>query len=183
MATGEERTFDIEGVMYQARVIGPLGKAPMRRWWKPWGRLAQPLFEWVEFSSEQVEVPDRARTLVEGGSLSSLSASELSRRFAVALEHAKIPPANEALAFVRNGGEFVLARGDWNCIQATALIVGWEPRSSDSVTDQEAKELARMYRDLANRLDRKTMKEMGLEPPAGLVDFLDGGGFQVSRIG
>lgn len=185
VATGDERFVQHHGRRLYLRVVGPMDRPPKRRWYEFW-RLRErwePMFEWVTIKDTGDEGAKPLRMLIKANSLTHASDDDIRHTVEYAEDLSLLPPAAAALALVRSGSEYVLDRGQWNVILATASICKWEPDRADMLSDAEAAGLRALFAELREKLGEKGLKELAFLPPEGFEEFLCGGGFVVREIG
>ena len=185
MATGDRKQFALGGEEYEIEVVGPFDREEKPPWWKVWRKPKPPMAEIVTITRLGPAGDKPLKALIEANSVSEMTTAEFAHRLEHTEELETWPSAAAAIALVRDGSQFVMSRGDWNCILATAFIAGLErkvPRE-DPMPDAEAAELLSLYERILRKRPREKLVEQGLMPPDGFIEFLRGGGFAIREIG
>lgn len=189
MAQEDERTIELDGVRYTARVLGPA----------PWNKsLPEPEFgtsgpgpldelmaEIVEFTGHPVPLRSRATSAIPLGTLHSMTDVDLAKKLRRALEGAQHPHGHDLVALTRGDQRLVLSWGDWNALVALLLMCGYDMQShprGPEICEQDATALHQLITQIQETGGDTAKMGLPQDLPDDFVDFLSGGTFTLVDI-
>lgn len=173
----DERTVEVDGIRYTARVVGPAPwnkRTPAWKFWKKDADLDDQLTaEIIEFEGHPVPLRSRPRTAIRMGTLHSMPEEDLAARVRRAVQSAHRPPGADMVALTRGDQRLVIDWGAWHSICALLLACGYETEWGPG--DQEVRERdGEAIRQLLASLDEADSKSADTWITADLRDQLGG---------
>lgn len=186
----DERTVEVDGIRYTARVVGPAPWNKATPAWKFWKKRDSYLddqlsAEIIEVEGHPVPLRSRPRTAIRVGTLHSMPEEDLIAKVRRAVQSAHRPPGADMVALTRGAERLVTDWGTWNSICALLLACGYETEWGPE--DQEVRERdVEAIRQLLSSLEEAGSKAdtwIASDLRTQLAEFVSGGPFHVVDIG